>query len=114
MLSYSFVREKWDGRKTLGVGTGARTVASGEGFYRGSLEWKGKAVKVFTLKDVGEWLRKEEGVFKGPTGSGVESWYSIRCASNSPCEDSYVAAQTPVSGSKEKPWLFWGVFDGHK
>jgi pyruvate dehydrogenase phosphatase len=88
---------------------------SSNGFYQGSSIWKGHAVEPFTLDDVGVWLRKEESSHLVPSGIGVQSWYSLRCASNSPCEDNYVAAQVPVSGNGgSQPWLFWGVFDGHK
>jgi hypothetical protein len=91
------------------------TTRSGSGFYQGSSIWKGQAVKPFTLDDVAVWLRNEESSHQGPSGSGVRSWYSVRCASNSPCEDNYVTAHVPVSGkTKDHPWLFWGVFDGHK
>lgn len=86
---------------------------SENGFFEGSLAWKGKAVKPFTLSDVDSWLREEEALHQGPSRSGVKEWYSVRCAANSPCEDNYVAAQSPVSGSTDQPWLFWGVFDGH-
>lgn len=83
-------------------------------FHDGSLVWKGQAVKAFTLEDVSKWLRNEESSHKGILGTGVREWYSVRCPCNSPCEDNLVAAQSPVSGTSEKAWLFWGVFDGHK
>jgi hypothetical protein len=83
-------------------------------FYDGTLEWKGKACKKLTLDEAGAWLRKEESSRKGPVGSGVQSWYSVRCPSNSPCEDNLVSSQRIVSTGQDKPWIFWGVFDGHK
>lgn len=82
-------------------------------FYEGSLEWKGKAIKPFDLSDVAAWLRKEQSSHKGPSGSGVKSWDIVRCPSNTICEDNLVTAQCVVSSSQERPWLFWGVFDGH-
>jgi hypothetical protein len=42
------------------------------GFYDGSLEWKGKAVKQFTIEDVNAWLKREQGWHRGPAGSGVK------------------------------------------
>ena len=81
-------------------------------FYDGSLEWKGKAVKPFAITDTNLWLRREQSSHKGPSGSGVESWDIVRCPSNSICEDNLVTAQRALP-NWEKPWLFWGVFDGH-
>lgn len=84
-------------------------------FEEGSEKWKSHAVKPFTLKDVDAWLSKEESSSLYPMGSGVRLLSSVRCASNPTCEDNYTAARSPVgNGSGEKPWLFWGVFDGHK
>jgi len=42
------------------------------GFYDGSLEWKGKAVKQFTIEDVNAWLKREQGWHRGPARSGVK------------------------------------------
>ncbi|RFU33780.1 hypothetical protein B7463_g2543, partial [Scytalidium lignicola] len=81
-------------------------------FYQGPYEWKGKAVKPFTITDANLWLRKEQSSHNGPSGSGVKSWDIVRCASNSPCEDNLVTAQCSIP-SQQKEWLFWGVFDGH-
>lgn len=77
-------------------------------------EWKDRIVKNFTLEDVGNWLRQEESTQLGSPGSGVKSWSSVRCASNALCEDNYVSVQRSILGGKNKPWSFWGVFDGHK
>jgi hypothetical protein len=81
-------------------------------FYEGSLDWKGKAVKPFTITDANLWLRKEQSSHKGPPGSGVKSWDIVRCPSNAICEDNLVTAQCAIPRAT-KPWLFWGVFDGH-
>lgn len=82
-------------------------------FYEGSLEWKGKAVKPYGPGDATAWLQKEQSSHKGPSGSGVKSWYISRRPSNSICEDNLVIAQRAVSGDQNKPWLFWGIYDGH-
>ncbi|MCJ1394173.1 hypothetical protein MMC18_007051 [Xylographa bjoerkii] len=90
--------------------------------YGPSLDWKGRAVKPIDVEDAAAWLRKEEKSQKGVEGSGVARWDSVRCASNSPCEDMLVDAQLPVpaipyhevvNGLSAKKWSFWGVFDGH-
>jgi hypothetical protein len=83
-------------------------------FYVGSLEWKGKPVKPLSLNDAVTWLRQNESTQKGPVGSGVRRWYTVRCPSNFPCEDNLVATQCPVSGNSTEPWVFWGIFDGHR
>ena len=41
-------------------------------FYSGSLEWKGKAVKPFTIEDTNLFLRNEQSSHEGPSGSGVQ------------------------------------------
>jgi hypothetical protein len=82
-------------------------------FYQGSVEWKGKAVKPFDLSDVAAWLRKEQSSREGPSSSGIKSWDIVRCPSNAICEDNLVTAQCVVSSSQERPWLFWGIFEGH-
>jgi len=48
------------------------------------------------------WLRKEEKSHKGPSGSGIKRWDSVRCAANLLTEDELIAAQGHVIGS-EKP-----------
>jgi hypothetical protein len=83
-------------------------------FYMGSLEWKGKAVKPYSPDDATAWLQKEQSSHKGPSGSGVKSWDISRRPSNSICEDNLVTAQCVVSGNQNKPWLFWGAYDGHR
>jgi hypothetical protein len=50
---------------------------------------------------------------KGPAGSGAKSWDNFRRPSNAICEDNMVTAQSALPG-QEKPWLFWGLFDGHE
>ena len=94
----------------------SETKADFDGLYEGSLDWKRKFVKTFTIFDVNAWLQKEQSCHMGAKGSGVREWHSVRCASNVPSEDNLVSAQYRLSGSSDngnQPWLFWGVFDGH-
>jgi len=80
----------------------------------GSIDWQGKAVPPYTLKDVNAWF-KQEAISWSPDSRpcGVVRCDGIRLKSNEPCEDQMVASVQHVEGSK-KGWLFWGVFDGHK
>jgi hypothetical protein len=91
-----------------------RSTSSLSEFYDGSLEWKTKSVRPLSLTDAATWLRQNESSQKGLAGSGVQRWYAVQCGSNFPCEDNLVVAQYPVSGKPAKPWIFWGVFDGHR
>jgi pyruvate dehydrogenase phosphatase len=84
------------------------------GFEEGSFRWQGHSVKPFSLHDVKQWLDKAAKSYSLPEKSqGVTRWDSIRLASNSPSEDNLVASRSPA-GDGGQPWLFWGVFDGHK
>ena len=83
-------------------------------FHIGSLDWKGKSVKQFGLRDAEAWLRENESLKEGPSGSGILKWYTATRPSNARCEDNLVVAQCLVSGDSTTPWLFWGIFDGHR
>ena len=71
-------------------------------------------MRQFGLEDAEAWLRENESSKEGPPGSGVQKWYTATRPSNARCEDNLVVAQCPVSGDSTTPWLFWGIFDGHR
>jgi len=81
--------------------------------FQGSLDWRGKSVRPFTIQDVNSWLQKEQSTHEGPVGSGIREWHTIRRPSNEPCEDNLTTAQHSVTHGESLPWMFWGIFDGH-
>jgi len=49
-----------------------------------------------------------------PAVSGVSSYHGSQLPSNGPCEDAFVHGTLPSPlDPSAKPWMLWGVFDGH-